>query len=121
MRPKKYTCDYCGDGFESSSLRGATFCSDNCRYSYHNDMRRVGRLEFSIISKIDELKEMSRRRGDLSKKALMSIDSVISVVADLPDFKYKCSECGQFAFSKPEQCEYCESVNSYRPILLDAD
>lgn len=113
-------CQYCNKDFETVGIRDSSFCSDACRYAYHNEARKIERLERAILAKMDTLRAIINQKNSLSYKALASVDKIANEVDTMPNRKYKCRNCGQIAMLKPatnEKCSYCMEADSYYPII----
>lgn len=113
-------CQYCSKEFETVGIRDSNFCSDDCRYIYHNEARKIDRLETTILKKMDTLRAIINQKNSLSSKAIATIDKIQNEIDTMPNKQYKCRDCGQIAMIKPaknDACSYCMKVGSYRPFI----
>lgn len=90
------------------------FCSDDCRYQYHNKKKKLKRGKDAALEYITFLHEAMKAGGELKDDAGMINDMLYSLLGQKTGVKIYCKQCGQRRFSKPtsgEKCSFCGDSN----------
>ena len=113
--------DYCHNcnkflerGWGAMSYHDSRFCSDACRYAYHNDRKKLKRQKETALQYISFLHESMKKGGELAEEAALINDMLYALLGQKTGVKIYCRQCGQQRFSKPlpgEKCSFCGDSN----------
>lgn len=118
-------CQWCKKEMDSgvNGERPKLFCSDNCRYKYHNAQKKLEREEANAYRAIAYIQSMMVKSGDLQDSAINKLRQLITATR-IFDFEVKCRNCGQgrlFVPMKGEHCDFCqhEDWRFYEKKVID--
>lgn len=109
---KADNCQWCKKEMDSgvNGERPKLFCSDACRYRYHNAQKKLKRESAAASRAIAYIQEMMLKSGDLQESAISTIRQLIASTKTF-DFEVKCRNCGQHRLLIPlagDVCDFCQ-------------
>lgn len=108
---KKDFCQWCNaELWAVNGERPKAFCSDDCRYKYHNAKKKIEREASNALRAINFIQEMLLKDGDLQERAL-ELAQVLSRDSQVLGFECYCGHCGQRRLTIPlsaDTCSFCQ-------------
>lgn len=109
---KADNCQWCKKEMDSgvNGERPKLFCSDACRYKYHNAQKKLQREEANAWRAIAYIQSMILKGGDLQQEAIKMSRQLVTHTKTL-NFECVCRNCGQYRFFLPmrgETCDFCQ-------------
>lgn len=129
--PVQDFCRNCDKYLEFDLRVDSQFCSDTCRHDFHNTHKKVLRAHNRAVESIAYLKTVLHGVGEEPAAVLKLLEDLQAVVNDASaGVKWKCKECGQYLFMKPQKgqvCDFCQHdkfavimpARLKKPISLD--
>ena len=109
---KKDWCQWCGmELWAVNGERPKAFCSDECRYSYHNAKKKMEREVSNALRAINYIQDMlTKPDSDLQHRAL-ELAQILSRDAQVLGFDCYCGHCKQHRMTVPlkgDKCSFCQ-------------
>lgn len=118
-------CQWCGkELWTVNGERAKAFCSDDCRYSYHNAQRKLKRQNQLIVQGLVFIQDMMLKDGKLRKDAIEAMREITAVASVPTEMQISCADCGQGRMYMPmagDVCSFCQGKNwLYKPLGLQS-
>lgn len=110
---KADSCQWCKKEMDSGTNgeRPKLYCSDACRYRYHNAQKKLKREDANAWRAIAYIQRMMLKSGELQEDAIRYTRHLIVHTKTL-NFDCSCRNCGQYRFFMPmrgEKCDFCQA------------
>ena len=112
---KADNCQWCKKEMDSgvNGERPKLFCSDACRYKYHNAQKKLKREIDKAFWAVNYIQSMMLKSGELQIESTKMIRQLIAHTQQI-SFECVCRECGQYRMLIPlagDKCDFCQAEN----------